>query len=167
MTLDLVARPGQGLRDGLHPQGEPAGGAEDLGGLALKLRLGEPVRHVGADEREGAIGEEVGGEGLRIGVADVVVGLAAGVGGADARAAFLLAFRRHAGLQRGGQADAARLKVILAPFPGTAAVRIQYRNAKASCELVLGPSYRVSLDDGLLKELHDWLSPENVEIVYG
>ncbi|MGB4673432.1 MAG: DNA polymerase III subunit alpha [Azovibrio sp.] len=75
-------------------------------------------------------------------------------------------FARNLLLKMNGQADVQRLKVTLAPFPGTAPVRIHYRNSKASCELVLGPAYRVSLDDGLLEELHDWLSPAQVEIVY-
>ncbi|WP_026686324.1 DNA polymerase III subunit alpha [Azovibrio restrictus] len=75
-------------------------------------------------------------------------------------------FARNLVLKMNGQADVARLKVLLAPFPGTAAVRIHYRNSKAACELVLGPAYRVSLEDGLLQDLQAWLAPENVEIVY-
>ena len=76
-------------------------------------------------------------------------------------------FARNLLLRLNGQADVQRLKVTLASFPGTAPVRLHYRNSQASCELVLGPAHRVSLDDGLLRELHDWLAPENVEIVYG
>ncbi|MDR1888453.1 MAG: DNA polymerase III subunit alpha [Zoogloeaceae bacterium] len=70
-------------------------------------------------------------------------------------------------LKMNGQADVARLKDLLAPFPGVAAVRIQYQNATAACELTLGPSYRVNLEDGLLHGLQEWLKPENVEVVYG
>ena len=49
---------------------------------------------------------------------------------------------------------------------GPAAVRVRYRNAAAECELILGDASRVNLDEGLLKELHGWLTPANVEIVY-
>lgn len=70
-------------------------------------------------------------------------------------------------LKMNGQSDVARLKEILMSFPGVAAVRIQYRNADALCELVLGADYRVSLEDGLLHGLQEWLKPESVEVVYG
>jgi DNA polymerase-3 subunit alpha len=69
-------------------------------------------------------------------------------------------------LKMNGQADADRLKTLLAPFPGTTAVRIQYRNHAAACELTLGPEYRVTLEASLIQELANWLEPENVEIVY-
>ncbi|MBS1191339.1 MAG: polymerase subunit alpha [Rhodocyclaceae bacterium] len=76
-------------------------------------------------------------------------------------------FAKHLLLKMNGQADAARLKTLLAPFgPGPAAVRIRYRNQAAECELVLGDANRVRLDDALLAELSGWLQPENVEIVY-
>jgi DNA polymerase-3 subunit alpha len=76
-------------------------------------------------------------------------------------------FARCLTLKMNGASDVARLKDLLAPFPGVAAVRIQYRNAAAACELTLGANYRVSLDDGLLRGLREWLKPENVEVVYG
>ena len=43
---------------------------------------------------------------------------------------------------------------------------IQYRNASAECQLKLGDSLRVRLDDALLDALGTWLQPDNVEIVY-
>ncbi|HJW24205.1 MAG TPA: DNA polymerase III subunit alpha [Rhodocyclaceae bacterium] len=76
-------------------------------------------------------------------------------------------FAKHLLLKMNGQADAAKLRALLAPFgAGTAPVRIRYRNREAECELVLGDSSRVRLDDALLAELSGWLQPENVEIVY-
>jgi DNA polymerase-3 subunit alpha len=70
-------------------------------------------------------------------------------------------------LKMNGNADARKLKNLLSPFaPGPAAVRIRYRNEQAECDLVLGDTMRVSLDDLLLDALVDWLNPENVEIVY-
>ena len=70
-------------------------------------------------------------------------------------------------LQMGGAADARKLKSLLLPFvPGTAPVRIRYRNNDAECELLLGEKFRVRLDDLLLEALTGWLQPENVEIVY-
>ncbi|HZX33048.1 MAG TPA: DNA polymerase III subunit alpha [Rhodocyclaceae bacterium] len=76
-------------------------------------------------------------------------------------------FARHLLVKMNGQADATKLKTLLAPFgPGPAAVRIRYRNSVAECELQLGDAMRVRLDDELLKALSGWLQPENVEIVY-
>jgi DNA polymerase-3 subunit alpha len=76
-------------------------------------------------------------------------------------------FAKHLLLHMNGQADVGRLKALLAPFgPGPAPVRIRYRNAQAECELVLGEASRVRLEDALLAELRDWLTPANVEIVY-
>ncbi|MDR2637955.1 MAG: DNA polymerase III subunit alpha [Zoogloeaceae bacterium] len=65
-----------------------------------------------------------------------------------------------------GQADLAQLKDILTPFPGTAPIRIAYRNEKASCALTLGPGYRVSLENELLAELTAWAGPERVKVEY-
>jgi DNA polymerase-3 subunit alpha len=45
-------------------------------------------------------------------------------------------------------------------------VRGRYRNAQAECELPLGESWRVRLDDELLSGLQQWLKAENVEVVY-
>ncbi|WP_295004174.1 DNA polymerase III subunit alpha [uncultured Dechloromonas sp.] len=76
-------------------------------------------------------------------------------------------FARHLLLRMNGNSDVGKLKSLLSPFaPGPAAVRIRYRNALAECEMVLGESARVRLDDALLEALGGWLQPENVEIVY-
>jgi DNA polymerase III subunit alpha len=73
------------------------------------------------------------------------------------------------------QADAIRLRELLAPFcrrqaqqedsPGCP-VLIDYRNAAARCELTLGDAWRVELREDLLHSLRAWLSDENVKILY-
>ena len=76
-------------------------------------------------------------------------------------------FAKHLLLKMNGNSDAQKLKSLLAPFaPGPAPVMIQYRNASAECQLKLGDSLRVRLDDALLDALGTWLQPDNVEIVY-
>ncbi len=76
-------------------------------------------------------------------------------------------FAKHLLIRMNGGADARRLKALLAPFgPGPASVRVRYRNADAECELLLGDAARVRLDDALIAGLHEWLTPDNVEIVY-
>mgnify|MGYP000208601924 CR=1 FL=1 len=76
-------------------------------------------------------------------------------------------FAKHLQLRMDGTADARKLKSLLLPFvPGTAQVRIRYRNSDAECELVLGENFRVRLDDLLIEALRGWLQPENVEIIY-
>ncbi|HEX6734981.1 MAG TPA: DNA polymerase III subunit alpha, partial [Azonexus sp.] len=76
-------------------------------------------------------------------------------------------FSKHLLLKMNGNADARKLKSLLAPFaPGPAPVRIRYSNAEAECELLLGQGARVRLEDALLDALGGWLQPANVEIVY-
>ncbi len=76
-------------------------------------------------------------------------------------------FAKHLLLKMNGNSDAQKLKSLLTPFaPGPAPVMIQYRNASAECQLKLGDSLRVRLDDALLDALGTWLQPDNVEIVY-
>jgi DNA polymerase-3 subunit alpha len=66
-----------------------------------------------------------------------------------------------------GQAAAARLKGVLAPYRnGTCAVCVCYHNDAASCEMRLGEDWRVRLDDGLVQSLREWLRPENVQVIY-
>jgi DNA polymerase-3 subunit alpha len=65
---------------------------------------------------------------------------------------------------------AGRLRQLLSPYRATDSacpVRICYRNAEAETELTLPDTWRVRLDDSLLAELHDWLKPENVRVIYG
>jgi DNA polymerase-3 subunit alpha len=68
---------------------------------------------------------------------------------------------------------AGRLRALLAPyrcteraFDGACPVRIRYRNAEAETELSLPDSWRVRLDDALLGQLQEWLTPDNVRVIY-
>ncbi len=83
-------------------------------------------------------------------------------------------FARHLRISLNGQASgvnaplaAQRLRALLTPYtPGNCPVLLSYRNADALCELALGDSCRVRLEDDLLSALGDWLSSENVRIDY-
>lgn len=80
-----------------------------------------------------------------------------------------------------GQADALKLRELLAPYcrsePASenarssdnhrgCAVQIEYHNADARVELALGDQWRVELRDELLHGLKSWLSEDNVKILY-
>lgn len=73
-----------------------------------------------------------------------------------------------------GQADANRLRSLLTPYRQPAgpeehkgcAVKVEYHNAGAQVELMLGDAWRVDLHDELLAGLRQWLSDENVHVVY-
>ena len=80
---------------------------------------------------------------------------------------------RYASLLRlsmNGQADATRLKQVLAPYrasgDGSCRVLIQYENDKATCEVALGDAWRVRPDNQLLADLTAWLTPDNVQLLY-
>jgi len=82
-------------------------------------------------------------------------------------------FAKMLRLALNGQANAEKLRALLAPYrnlgnPGNGAcpVRLSYRNADAEVELGLPDAWRVRLDDALLAALHEWLSAENVSVVY-
>lgn len=83
-------------------------------------------------------------------------------------------FARHLRLSLNGQASGPnaraavqRLHTLLVPFtPGNCPVRLAYRNADAVCELSLGETSRVRLEDDLLTALGDWLSSDNVNVEY-
>jgi DNA polymerase-3 subunit alpha len=71
-----------------------------------------------------------------------------------------------------GGADAKRLQQVLAPYRVTGSgaacqVIVSYRNGKGACEVVLGENWRVRADSKLITDLGDWLTPENVELVFG
>jgi DNA polymerase-3 subunit alpha len=70
-----------------------------------------------------------------------------------------------------GQADAKRLQQVLAPYratgTGACLVTVSYENARAGCEVILGEAWRVKPDVRLLAELGAWLTPQNVQVVYG
>jgi DNA polymerase-3 subunit alpha len=67
--------------------------------------------------------------------------------------------------------DAKRLRQILTPYrasgSGACQVVVEYVNGTAACKVALGEAWRVKPDDRLLAELAAWLTPENVQVVYG
>ena len=67
-------------------------------------------------------------------------------------------------------AAASRLQTLLAPYRTRehgCPIRLSYRNAAAETELVLPDAWRVRLEDGLFADLHGWLTPDNVRVIYG
>jgi len=70
-----------------------------------------------------------------------------------------------------GGADAKRLQQVLAPYRatgnGACLVVVAYGNGNAACEVVLGEGWRVRPDSKLISDLGEWLTPENVELVFG
>ncbi|HEY4139292.1 MAG TPA: OB-fold nucleic acid binding domain-containing protein, partial [Casimicrobiaceae bacterium] len=66
-----------------------------------------------------------------------------------------------------GNASAHRLADILEPFrPGEKPVTIAYRNDRVGGEVELPADWRVNLDDALIQQLRDWLTPQNVQVIY-
>jgi len=66
-----------------------------------------------------------------------------------------------------GGADAARLADALAPFRhGKCPIVVEYRNHGIGGEIELPDAWNVELDDPLLARLREWLTPENVQVVY-
>jgi len=76
-------------------------------------------------------------------------------------------FARGVRLTCNGESSGGRLRDLLAPYrSGRCPVSVVYSNRGAACEIDLGDAWRVNLHDDLIKSLSDWLSPENVNIVY-
>jgi DNA polymerase-3 subunit alpha len=76
-------------------------------------------------------------------------------------------FARALRLCCNGSSSAARLLELIEPFKsGSCAVTIRFENEAANGEIELGESWRVNLDDHLLGNLREWLSAENVQVVY-
>jgi DNA polymerase III subunit alpha len=66
-----------------------------------------------------------------------------------------------------GTSSGGRLREVLAPYrTGTCPVQVIYYNRGARCEIELGEAWRVNLHEKLIQSLHEWLQPENVQIVY-
>jgi len=72
-----------------------------------------------------------------------------------------------------GQSDAAKLTSILTPYRKAEAtdlklcpIKIEYHNKSSQASLMLGDSWRVELQDDLIRHLEGWLSKENVKILY-
>jgi DNA polymerase-3 subunit alpha len=62
---------------------------------------------------------------------------------------------------------AERLRGLLAPYRnGPCPVRLSYRNGNAETELSLPDSWRVRLDDALIASLNEWLTADNVKVIY-
>ena len=105
---------------------------------------------------EGKVAHDEFSGGLRVS-ADKVFDLAA------ARARFVRGMR----IRCNGQSSGARLKELLAPYRnGPCPVTVVYTNPSATCEIELGPEWRVKLEDGLLESLAGWVSDENIEVIY-
>ncbi len=105
---------------------------------------------------EGKVQEDNFSGGLRV-TAEKLLTLA------EARSRFARGLR----LTMNGGSDARRLHALLAPYrDGSCPVRLAYRNAEASAELPLPPSWGVRLEDALLTGLAEWLTADNVKVVY-
>jgi DNA polymerase-3 subunit alpha len=66
-----------------------------------------------------------------------------------------------------GGADAGRLAELIAPFRnGTCPIVVEYVNHGVGGELELPDAWNVNLDDPLLAQLREWLTPDNVQVVY-
>ncbi len=76
-------------------------------------------------------------------------------------------FARQLRLSMNGGSNAEKLRALLAPYrSGGCPVCVSYRNAVAEVEIGLADTWRVRLDDALLEALSEWLSKENVRVVY-
>jgi len=72
-----------------------------------------------------------------------------------------------------GQSDAAKLKTLLKPYCVNVSeevrgcpIKIEYHNQTSKVELMLGNDWRVDLHDELIASLSEWLSKNNVKILY-
>ncbi len=82
-------------------------------------------------------------------------------------AALRARFGRQLKLSMNGEADAQKLAHLLGPYRnGVLPVQVRYRRGDAICEARLGESWKVSPDEPLMSALMDWLTADNVEIVY-
>ena len=105
---------------------------------------------------EGKVQRDDFSGGLRV-VADKLLTLG------EARGRFAKALR----LSMNGGSNAQKLQGLLAPYRnGPCPVRLSYRNGTAEAELTLPDTWRVRLDDSLLASLNEWLTPDNVKVVY-
>jgi DNA polymerase-3 subunit alpha len=76
-------------------------------------------------------------------------------------------FARGVKITCNGASSGGKLRDLLTPYrSGRCPVSVVYSNRGAICEIDLGEAWRVSLHDDLIRSLNDWLSPENVRIVY-
>jgi DNA polymerase-3 subunit alpha len=76
-------------------------------------------------------------------------------------------YARRLELSINGQANAAKLKQLLAPYqPGNCSVMIHYRNGIAEMDVMLPETHRVRLSESLIQSLEEWLSAPNVAVKY-
>ena len=76
-------------------------------------------------------------------------------------------YARGLRLTMNGGSDAKRLQGLLDPFRnGPCPVRLAYSNDAAMAELPLPEAWQVHLEDALLVQLAEWLTPENVKVLY-
>ncbi len=82
-------------------------------------------------------------------------------------------FAHHLRISCNGQSDAQKLRDILKPYCGVSQnnlkrcrVKIDYHNDQGYVELLLGREWQVDLHDELIDGLTQWLSEENVKILY-
>ena len=119
--------------------------------LVLEVRLRAPRMRAGNGEADA--GQDYGVRIEAINIHDL----------AGARNRFARAVR----LTCNGESSGGKLRELLAPYrSGTCPVSVVYSNRAATCEIGLGSSWRVNLHDDLIRSLGEWLSPENVTILY-
>ena len=119
--------------------------------LVLEVRLRAP--RMRATNGEGDGGQDYGARIEALNVLDL----------AEARNRFARAVR----LTCNGESSGGKLRELLTPYrSGTCPVSVVYSNRAATCEIGLGSDWRVNLHDDLIRSLGDWLSPENVTILY-
>lgn len=82
-------------------------------------------------------------------------------------------FAHHLKISCNGQSDANKLREMLKPYCGhpqhdlkRCRVKIDYHNDQGHVELLLGREWQVDLHDELIDGLTQWLSEENVKILY-
>jgi DNA polymerase-3 subunit alpha len=76
-------------------------------------------------------------------------------------------FARAVRITCNGGSNGQRLKEMLGPYRnGSCPVSVVYANGSARCEVELGETWRVSLQEELIDSLRGWLDPGNVQVVY-
>jgi DNA polymerase-3 subunit alpha len=76
-------------------------------------------------------------------------------------------FARGVRIMCNGGSSGGKLRDLLAPYrSGRCPVSVVYANRGAVCEIDLGENWRVHPHEDLIQSLREWLSPENVSVVY-